>query len=89
LGFDGGHWCGNAYDGPEGKAYGRSVTQQGAEATELAANTTLGILPHLKSLIIGFQHANLTINDGGQPDMTWPWTGRMEQYTYEIWQDYE
>ncbi|KAJ0108284.1 hypothetical protein J7T55_005261 [Diaporthe amygdali] len=87
LGFDGGHWCGNAYDGPEGRVYGRAVTQQDAETTELAANITLSALPHLKSLRIGSACANLTLNGRGQPDMTWPWTGRMEQYTYEIWEE--
>ncbi|KAH8746067.1 hypothetical protein F5883DRAFT_585822 [Diaporthe sp. PMI_573] len=66
LGFDGAQW--------QGRGYGRSVTQEGAETTELAANMTMGILPHLKSLSIGPRHANLTINDVGQPDVTWPWT---------------
>lgn len=86
MGFDGGHWCGNAYDGPEGRAYGRQVTQESAEATEFAANITMRALPRLKSLKIGpGSSANLTLNDHGQPDMIWPWTGRMEQYTYDVW----
>ncbi|KAG6357350.1 hypothetical protein INS49_013226 [Diaporthe citri] len=87
LGFDGGPWCGNAYDGPSGRAYGRRVVQEDAETTELAANITMSILPHLKSLSIGWDSANLTLNSHGLPDMTWPWTGRMEQYTYEIWEE--
>jgi hypothetical protein len=84
LGFDGGAWCGNAYDGANGRAYGRMVIQEGAETIEFAANMAMAILPHLKSLRIGFSHANLTRNDVGNPDMTWPWTGRMEQHTYEF-----
>lgn len=87
MGFDGGAWCGNAYDGPEGRAYGRSVTQEHAETTQLAANVTMDALPRLKSLQVGSESANLTLNDLGQPDMTWPWTGRMKQYTYEIWEE--
>lgn len=63
------------------------VEQEGAEATELAANITMSILPHLKSLNIGPDSANLTVNGQGIPDMTWPWTGRMEQYTYDIWEE--
>ncbi|CAN8106292.1 unnamed protein product [Discula destructiva] len=85
LGFDGGPWCGNAYDGPDGREYGRQVTQQAAETVELAANITLAELPALKELLVGEQCANLTFSDTDQPDMTWPWTGRMEQYTYDIW----
>lgn len=87
MGFDGGHWCGNAYDGPEGRAYGRQVTQEGVETTELAAQIAMSVLPHLKSLAIGTESANLTLNQFGQPEMTWPWTGRMEQYKYEIWEE--
>lgn len=87
LGFDGGPGCGNAYDGPGGRAYGRMVVQKGAETTELAANIAMSILPHLKSLSIGPDIANFTVNSHGVPDMTWPWTGRMEQYTYEIWEE--
>lgn len=87
MGFDGGHWCGNAYDGPEGRAYGRQVARDGAETTELAAQVAMSVLPRLKSLAIGTESANLTLNQSGQPEMTWPWTGRMEQYTYEIWEE--
>ncbi|KAL1849913.1 hypothetical protein Daus18300_013108 [Diaporthe australafricana] len=87
LGFDGGPWCGNAYDGPEGREYGRQVTREGSETTEVAANMTLSALPRLNSLRIGSARANLTLNGRGQPDMTWPWTGRMEQYTHDIWEE--
>lgn len=63
------------------------VVQEGAETAELAANITMSILPHLKNLSIGWDSVNLTVNSLGLPDMTWPWTGRMEEYTYEIWEE--
>ncbi|KAG8162886.1 hypothetical protein KVR01_007364 [Diaporthe batatas] len=82
LGFDGGPWCGNAYDGPDGREVDRWVRQDGAETAELAANITLAALPYLKSLTVGIDHGNVTVNDRGQPEVAWPWTGRMEQWAY-------
>lgn len=87
LGYDGGPGCGNAYDGPDGRAYGRYVAQKYAEATELATNMTLSTMPHLKSLSIGENRANITVNSRGQPGVTWPWTGRMVEWTYEEWEE--
>ncbi|KAM7191285.1 hypothetical protein V8F20_009340 [Naviculisporaceae sp. PSN 640] len=104
LGFDGGAWCGNAYDGPGGRAYGRSVARQGAETVELAAGFTLHEMPYLSELSIGGNKASinataldskcrtgLTTNDGGVkvPEVRWPWTGRMEQWTWEVWPEPE
>lgn len=73
------------FDGPEGRAYGRHVAQQTAELTEFAGRLVLDELPGLAELAIGSEGVNLTRDDHGQPDMSWPWTGRMEQYTYGIW----
>lgn len=87
LGFDGGPGCGNAYFGKEGRAYGRAVTRQSAETTEVAARIVHEALPKLKSLSIGSQCPNLTRNDAGTMDMSWPWTGRMTEYTYEVWNE--
>lgn len=42
----------------------------------------MNALPNLRHLSFGEEWANLTVNDNGQPDLTWPWTGRMEQYMY-------
>ncbi|PVH95932.1 hypothetical protein DM02DRAFT_731511 [Periconia macrospinosa] len=85
LSFDGGPSCGNAYFGADGRAYGRQVTQQGAEAVEEAGKMAIEMLPHLKTLSIGGLRANITKNEDGTLVLTWPWTGRMTEYTYEVW----
>jgi len=85
LGFDGGHWCGNAYDGPGGRAYGRSVARQTAEATEEAAQIVLEQLPSIRELSIGGSTANITRHENGTASATWSWTGRMKEWTYEVW----
>ena len=85
LGFDGGHWCGNAYDGPYGRAYGRSVARQEAEATEEAAQIVLEQIPGLVALNIGGSVANITRHENGTASATWPWTSRMKEWTYERW----
>ncbi|KAF2658106.1 hypothetical protein K491DRAFT_756364 [Lophiostoma macrostomum CBS 122681] len=85
LGFDGGAWCGNAYDGEGGRAYGRSVTQQDAELTEAAGRIVHKALPTLKRLDIGHHSANMTLGEDGKVELVWRWTGRMEEYTYEAY----
>lgn len=85
LGFDGGPWCGNAYFGKSGRAYGRIVAQQSAETTEAAGRIVHGALPQLKKFTIGSQSPNITLGGAGTMEMVWPWTGRMEEYTYEVW----
>jgi len=85
LGFDGGAWCGNAYFGAEGRQYGREVSRESAETTELAANIVLSKLPQLECLCIGGTYANITRDDHGGRVATWPWTGRMIEWTDEIW----
>ncbi|KAI0844132.1 hypothetical protein F5Y00DRAFT_266860 [Daldinia vernicosa] len=84
LGFDGGHWCGNAYDGEGGRSYGRSVVKQRVDTTELAGDMVMRAAPHLKILSIGETQANITRNDKGDLEIVWPWTGRKEEYAYEI-----
>ncbi|KAJ7733526.1 hypothetical protein B0H16DRAFT_1579647 [Mycena metata] len=60
VGFDGGAWCGNAYFGPEGREYARSVALQSLHATEKATNITLPYMPPtLKTLVIGETTVNL------------------------------
>ena len=85
LGFDGGHWCGNAYEGEGGRAYGRSVAREGAETTERAAQIVLDQLPDLKTLFIGSDRANITRNEHNGVNATFPWSGRIEGWTYEVW----
>ncbi|KAL1591971.1 hypothetical protein SLS60_011563 [Paraconiothyrium brasiliense] len=89
LGFDGGHWCGNAYGGASGRAYGRQVAQEHAETIEKAANMAIEALPQLKQLSFGGLQANLTVDEDGKVELVWPWTGRMEEYTYDIWPEPE
>ncbi|KAL2067654.1 hypothetical protein VTL71DRAFT_15750, partial [Oculimacula yallundae] len=85
LGFDGGAWCGNAYDGPRGEAYGREVAIQGAETTEKAAAILMTALPQLTSFSIGDDRPNVTRAENGSVIITWPWTGRMRDWVFEIW----
>ncbi|KAL6804915.1 hypothetical protein GGI42DRAFT_323178 [Trichoderma sp. SZMC 28013] len=83
LGFDGGPECGNAYFGPDGRAYHRSVIQEGAEADEKAAKIALSVLPHLESISIGGLSPHMTKEDGNKVVLEWPWTGRMEEWLLE------
>lgn len=83
LGFDGGPWCGNAYFGPDGRAYHRRVLQEGAETDEKAARIALSVLPHLESISIGGYTPHMTKEDGNKVVFEWPWTGRMEEWLLE------
>ncbi|KAI1652683.1 hypothetical protein F4813DRAFT_377381 [Daldinia decipiens] len=85
LGFEGGNWCGNAYDGKHGRRYGRSVVKQVVDTTELAGDIAMKAVPHLKTLSIGRTQANFTRNENGDFEIVWPWTGRKEEYAYEIY----
>ncbi|KAI8959811.1 hypothetical protein F5Y11DRAFT_350109 [Daldinia sp. FL1419] len=84
LGFDGGAWCGNAYDGEDGRKYGRSVVKENIDTTELAGDIVLKAVPHLQILSIGGNRANFTRNENGDFEIVWPWTERKEEYAYEI-----
>jgi hypothetical protein len=87
LGFDGGHFCGNAYEGEEGREYGRQVSRQFIETVEEAANAAFEILPHLKSLRVGGISPVDIIRDGKGHvvEVKWVWTGRIRAYLDEIW----
>jgi hypothetical protein len=87
LGFDGGPGCGNAYFGPEGREYGRRVSKERTKTIEKASQIVFKVLPHLKSLSVG-DVSPLSIerdNAGNVIDIKWRWTGRMQEYLYEIW----
>jgi hypothetical protein len=83
LGFDGGPGCGNVYFGKQGRIYLREVTKQGAEATEKGGDIVVANLPHLTSFTIGGMEANITRNEEGMINATWPWTGRMDEWLME------
>lgn len=85
LDFDGGSGCGNSYFGEGGRAYGRSVALQGIHATEKAGDIVLAGMPLLESLWIGSTKANITRDDTEGINATWPWTGRVVDYVYEVW----
>jgi hypothetical protein len=85
MGHNGGSGCGNVYLGPEGRAYGLSVSERGARAMERAAQIVLSRLPHLDALKFGHQAANLTRQENGTVTATWPWTERMTEWLYEEW----
>ncbi|KAI0106934.1 hypothetical protein F4814DRAFT_452146 [Daldinia grandis] len=84
LGFDGGHWCGNAYDGEYGRHYGRTVVNERIDITELAGDMVMKAVPHLKILSIDDTQANLTRSEDGGLEIVWEWTGRKEEYAYEF-----
>ncbi|KAK4083731.1 uncharacterized protein Triagg1_1393 [Trichoderma aggressivum f. europaeum] len=83
LGFDGGPMCGNAYFGPEGRAYHRRVIQTVAETEEKAVRIALSVLPHLESISIGESTPHMIKEDGKKVIFEWPWTGRMEEWLLE------
>ena len=83
MGFDGGPWCGNAYFGPDGRAYHRRVILEGAETNEKAARIALSVLPHLETISIGGSTPHMTKEDGNKVVFEWPWTGRMEEWLLE------
>ncbi|KAK1766001.1 hypothetical protein QBC33DRAFT_571219 [Phialemonium atrogriseum] len=75
LGMNGGY-SGSAL----GRPLGREDIVEDAEATALAGEIVIGLLPQLT---IGVQSANITRdnNDGsGAASLTWPWTGSMDDY---------
>lgn len=59
--------------------------KQRVEATELAAGIVMAELPHLKGLTIDSTRVNLTRSEDGDLEMSWPWTGRLDEYAYEIY----
>ncbi|KAG4436192.1 hypothetical protein IFR05_008320 [Cadophora sp. M221] len=85
LGFDGGAWCGNAYGGKDGREYGRTVAKESAETREKAGDMVMSSLLHLKSFEIGELAPNITRAENGTVTLIWPWTGRMDEWTFEIW----
>jgi hypothetical protein len=87
LDFDGGHWCGNAYEGADGREYGRQVSRQFTETVEDAAKIALAILPHLQSVHVGKTSPVDVVRDeeGNVVEFKWEWTGRMRAYLNEIW----
>ncbi|KAJ9150697.1 hypothetical protein NKR23_g3382 [Pleurostoma richardsiae] len=89
LDFDGGPFCGNAFEGAQGRAFGRVLLEESLIAMEFAANMTMAALPQLKSLSIGLQQPNLMKNETGETYISWPWTGRIEEYVHEIYPEVE
>jgi hypothetical protein len=85
LGWDGGAGCGNVYFGTEGRTYGRWEVERGAEVVERATRIVLSFLPDLDSLDFGGFAINLTRHENATVTPNWPWTGRMEEYKYEVW----
>lgn len=78
LGMNGGY-SGSAL----GRPLGREDIVEDAEATALAGEIVIGLLPQLEELTIGVQSANITRDndDGsGAASLTWPWTGSMDDY---------
>jgi hypothetical protein len=84
LGFTGGSGCGNAYFGKGGRIFLREVTKKGAEATEKGGDIVVANLPHLTSFRIGRTCANITRNEEGVINVTWPWTGRMDEWLMQV-----
>ncbi|RDW59162.1 hypothetical protein BP5796_12086 [Coleophoma crateriformis] len=80
LGFDGGPMCGNAYEGPDGTRYQREVLAEAYKATELGGAIVAEVLPHLTSFTIGGYQPNITRDEGVISNVTWPWTGHLDEW---------
>ncbi|KAI0103920.1 hypothetical protein GGR51DRAFT_522900 [Nemania sp. FL0031] len=83
LGWEGGPWCGNAYDGPYGRLLEREVLQEEAEATDRAVAAVMGTLPRLTNFTIGSNQPNITRYENGSLSASFPWTGRMDEWISE------
>jgi hypothetical protein len=64
--------------------YLREVTKEGAEATEQGGYIVVANLPHLTSFTIGSVKANITRTNYRMVNVTWPWTGRMDEWLMEV-----
>ncbi|KAK4206151.1 hypothetical protein QBC37DRAFT_329299 [Rhypophila decipiens] len=95
LGLDNSPRCGNIYEGPEGRAYGRQESRQRAATVELASRFALQEMPCLAELAVGGDETSsinhtrtcvgVTNGTAKIPEVRWPWTGRMEEWTFEEW----
>ncbi|KAJ0284087.1 hypothetical protein COL940_004279 [Colletotrichum noveboracense] len=83
LDFDGGPWCGNAYDGDGGARLWRQVRLDDIEATERAGLIFQDEIPDLKGLGVGDFWGNFTFDAQGTRTIDWPWTGRLEEWLSE------
>ncbi|GAB1319319.1 hypothetical protein MFIFM68171_09529 [Madurella fahalii] len=86
LGFYGWADCGNAYFGAQGREYGRRTAKESAMTAEKAGLIAIEALPDLVNLSIGGSEANVTRVDGAV-ELSWPWTGRMDEWAYDIFPD--
>lgn len=84
-----GYLCGDAFEGPSGRAMVRGNSQKRMEATEVAGNIVLAGLPNLKSLCVGGQYANITRDVLSGVNVSWPWSGRMMEILYDKWPEVE
>lgn len=88
LGFYGWEPCGNAYFGQDGRRLGRDTAKESALTTEKAGVIVIGQLPGLEKLHVDGYRANITTNDDGTVELTWPWTGRLDEWAYEEYPDW-
>ncbi|RDW63698.1 hypothetical protein BP6252_11243 [Coleophoma cylindrospora] len=88
LGFDGGPICGNAYDGPGGARYQREVLAESYRATELGGVIVAEVLPHLTGFTVGGHQPNITRDEGGISNVTWFWTGKLDEWLLARIPDY-
>lgn len=83
LDFDGGPWCGNAYDGDDGQRLWRQVRLDDIKATERAGVIVQQEIPRLKGVDVGDFYGNFTLDADGRRAIDWPWTGRLEDWLRE------
>ena len=84
MGFNGGPGCGNAYFGKHGREYSRQIDRESAEATGLGGEIVMANMPNLKSFTIGGLKPDITRTEEGTIILTWPWTGRMDEWLMEM-----
>lgn len=59
------------------------MTREGAKATELGGDIVVEKLPHLTGFKIGREAANITRTKDAVVNVSWPWTGRMDEWLME------
>lgn len=61
----------------------RLEARQDTHVVEIGGDMVVESLPHLHSFSIGWKTPNVTRSDGKIVNVTWPWTGRLEEWSWE------
>lgn len=87
LGAYTGQWCGTnsiLLRGTETAESNNRWKREELEEYEKVASIVLEKLPQLKRLIIDDQELSITHGEDGKASASWPWSGLLDEYLYEI-----